>query len=220
MAHVLHSAAVPVPAGRHRAVARGDRGVGHGLGRVHLRDAAVGIAGTTRRAVDGLHHRLGARSRIAGGDDRAFGAESGSSCSRSTARRSPIAAPASTAGRTARRCPIAGAVAATVIAIAAALVAGPALPGARSDALLDYRKLGGADRGPGNLVVVTPLVDIRDRLKTSPAQELFTVDSHGYPTYWRIAGLDEFDGNVWGIAETQSAPIDTLEGARPRPAPR
>jgi transglutaminase-like putative cysteine protease len=109
--------------------------------------------------------------------------------------------------------PIAGAVAATAIAIAAALVAGPALPGARSDALLDYRKLGGADRGKGNLVVVTPLVDIRDRLKASPAEELFSVDSHGYPTYWRIAGLDEFDGNVWGIAETQSAPVSSLGGA-------
>jgi transglutaminase-like putative cysteine protease len=109
--------------------------------------------------------------------------------------------------------PIVGAVAATALAIAAALVAGPALPGARSTALLDYRKLGGADRGRGNLVVVTPLVDIRDRLKTTPAEELFTVDSHGYPTYWRIAGLDEFDGNVWGIAETQSAPISSLSDA-------
>ena len=110
--------------------------------------------------------------------------------------------------------PIAGAVAATVIAIAAALVAGPALPGARSDALLDYRKLGGADRGHGNLVVVTPLVDIRDRLKTSPAQELFTVDSHGgIPTYWRIAGLDNYDGNAWGISSTRSAPISALAGA-------
>src|SRR4029077_19590241 len=71
--------------------------------------------------------------------------------------------------------PIVGAVAATAIAIAAALVAGPALPGARSDALLDYRRLGGADHSRGNLVVVTPLVDIRDRLRTSPAEDLFTV---------------------------------------------
>jgi transglutaminase-like putative cysteine protease len=107
--------------------------------------------------------------------------------------------------------PIIGAFTATLLAIAAALVAGPALPGARSGALLDYRRLGGVARNRGDLVVVTPLVDIRDRLKQSPAEELFTVDSHGYPSYWRIAGLDEFDGNVWGISQTQSAPISTLE---------
>ena len=110
--------------------------------------------------------------------------------------------------------PVAGAVVATVVAIAAALLAGPTLPGARSGPLIDYRRLGGATRGPGNLVVVTPLVDIRDRLKESPPQELFTVVSD-HPSYWRIAGLDEFDGNVWGIAETQSQSIDSLDRAPP-----
>jgi transglutaminase-like putative cysteine protease len=109
--------------------------------------------------------------------------------------------------------PIAGAVGATAIAIAAALVAGPTLPGARSSPLIDYRRLGGSARGPGNLVVVTPLVDIRARLKEEPAQELFTVTSD-HPSYWRIAGLDDFDGDVWGIAETQSASIDALASNR------
>jgi transglutaminase-like putative cysteine protease len=108
--------------------------------------------------------------------------------------------------------PIAGAAAATVVVIAAALVAGPSLPGARSDGLIDYRRLGGASRAPGNLVVVTPLVDIRARLAKSPPQELFTVDSD-HPSYWRIAGLDEFDGQVWGIAETESAPVERLASA-------
>jgi transglutaminase-like putative cysteine protease len=108
--------------------------------------------------------------------------------------------------------PVAGAVAATIAAIVAALVAGPALPGAGSQALLDYRRLGGSASGHGNLIVVTPLVDIRDRLRESPAQQLFTVESN-QPTYWRIAGLDQFDGNVWGIAQTQSAPINTLAAA-------
>jgi transglutaminase-like putative cysteine protease len=110
--------------------------------------------------------------------------------------------------------PVAGAVVATVVAIAAALLAGPTLPGAKSGPLIDYHRLGGATRGPGNLVVVTPLVDIRDRLKESPPQELFTVQSD-HPSYWRIAGLDQFDGNVWGIAETQSESIDALDRARP-----
>ena len=105
--------------------------------------------------------------------------------------------------------PIAGAAAATVIAIAAALIAGPTLPGARSSPLLDYRRLGGTGTGPNHLVVITPLVDIRDRLKESPGRELFTVDAD-HPTYWRIAGLDEFDGDVWGIAETESLPLSAL----------
>jgi transglutaminase-like putative cysteine protease len=108
--------------------------------------------------------------------------------------------------------PIAGAAVATAVALAAGLVAGPTLPGARSNPLIDYRRLGGSARGSGNLVVVTPLVDIRDRLTESPAQELFTVETD-HPTYWRIAGLDEFDGNVWNIAETQSSPADALESA-------
>jgi transglutaminase-like putative cysteine protease len=119
------------------------------------------------------------------------------------------------AGPTRSALPLTGAVAATVLAISAALVAGPTLPGARSSPLIDYRRLGGTAGGPGSLVVVTPLVDIRDRLKESPAQELFTVESN-HPTYWRIAGLDDFDGQVWGIAETQSQPIDAL-GSSPRP---
>jgi transglutaminase-like putative cysteine protease len=111
--------------------------------------------------------------------------------------------------------PIAGAVVATTVALLAALVAGPTLPGARSDPLIDYRRLGGAARGAGSLVVVTPLVDIRDRLDASPAQELFTVKTNR-PTYWRIAGLDEFDGNVWLIAPgTDSAPVSALHSSPP-----
>ena len=106
--------------------------------------------------------------------------------------------------------PVAGAVVATAIALAAALVAGPTLPGARSAPLIDYRRLGGRATGPGSIVVVTPLVDIRDRLEESPAEELFTVTTN-HATYWRIAGLDNFDGNVWGIAGTDSSPINALQ---------
>jgi transglutaminase-like putative cysteine protease len=110
--------------------------------------------------------------------------------------------------------PLTGAVAAIVVAIIAALVAGPTLPGARSNPLLDYRRLGGSGAGQNRLVVVTPLVDIRDRLKEHPTQELFTVQSD-YPAYWRIAGLDEFDGQVWGIAETESLPASALASNAP-----
>ncbi|MDQ1534972.1 MAG: hypothetical protein QOF28_2733, partial [Actinomycetota bacterium] len=113
--------------------------------------------------------------------------------------------------------PIAGAAAATLIAIAAALIAGPTLPGARSAPLLDYRRLGGKDTSGNHLVVVTPLVDIRDRLRTTPARELFTVTSD-HPNYWRIAGLDEFDGQVWGIAETESQPLSALSSNPASPA--
>ncbi len=110
--------------------------------------------------------------------------------------------------------PIAWAAAAVVVAVGVALLAGPTLPGARSKALLDYRRLGGANGEGSHLVVVTPLVDIRDRLTDQSNEELFTVSTN-QPTYWRIAGLDTFDGNVWGIAETQSQPIAALDAVAP-----
>jgi transglutaminase-like putative cysteine protease len=85
-------------------------------------------------------------------------------------------------------------------ALAVGLVIGPALPGADARAWFDYRQLGASGGpGPGRYDTISPLVDIRDRL-TGPNSdaELFTVQS-GRAAYWRVAGLDRFDGDVWGI---------------------
>jgi transglutaminase-like putative cysteine protease len=83
-----------------------------------------------------------------------------------------------------------------VLAIAVALVVGPLLPGARSEAWFDYRNLG--DRGGGGTWrTVTPLVDIRTRLIDQSDDELFTVEA-ARGEYWRMVALDTFNGDVWG----------------------
>ena len=77
--------------------------------------------------------------------------------------------------------------------VAAALVLGPLLPGAKSAAVLDWRN---HDSG-GSRVTVSPLVDIRSRLVSQSNVEVFTVKS-GAPAYWRLTSLDTFDGQIWG----------------------
>jgi transglutaminase-like putative cysteine protease len=90
-----------------------------------------------------------------------------------------------------------GGVAAVGAAALLGVVAGPLLPGARSDAWFDYRGLG-ASVGGGTWRTVTPLVDIRSRLVDQSDTELFTVKSP-IPEYWRLVALDQFNGTVWGL---------------------
>jgi len=81
-----------------------------------------------------------------------------------------------------------------VAAIAAALVAGPHLPGAGKPPIIAWRN---TDRsGPGNRSTVSPLVDIRGRLVDRSAVEVFTVKSSNR-AYWRLTSLDTFDGDIW-----------------------
>jgi hypothetical protein len=112
-----------------------------------------------------------------------------------------------------------GAVAAA-IAVVTALVIGPLVPGARGEAWFDYRGLG--DHGDrATWKTVTPLVDIRTRLIDQSDVELFTVRAER-GAYWRLVGLDTFDGQVWGtegeaprvgqdIPDTQPAPPESVE---------
>ncbi|HLM63945.1 MAG TPA: DUF3488 and transglutaminase-like domain-containing protein [Acidimicrobiales bacterium] len=80
-----------------------------------------------------------------------------------------------------------------LVAVAAGVVTGPNLPGARADAVLAWRDLN--DDDPAR-VVVSPMVDIQARLLDQPDVELFTVRSPR-PEYWRLTSLDEFDGTIW-----------------------
>lgn len=81
-----------------------------------------------------------------------------------------------------------------VVAIAAALVAGPHLPGAGKPPIIAWRN---TDRsGPGNRSTVSPLVDIRGRLVDRSTTEVFTVKSSSR-AYWRLTSLDTFDGDIW-----------------------
>ena len=81
------------------------------------------------------------------------------------------------------------------VAVIVALLAGPRVPGSEDQALVD---LTGRDSGgESSRVVVSPMVDIRARLVNQSRTVAFTVRSPE-PSYWRLAGLDRFDGRVWG----------------------
>jgi transglutaminase-like putative cysteine protease len=77
-------------------------------------------------------------------------------------------------------------------AVAAGAI-GPRLPGADDEALIDTR-----NREGSVTEVLSPLVDIRARMKNRGNSELFTVQSSDGAHYWRAIGLPEFDGNTWG----------------------
>lgn len=103
------------------------------------------------------------------------------------------------------------------IALLAGIVIAPALPGSEDGPLLDYRSFGGGSgaSAPSNYRTLSPLVDLRARLTDQPDLELFTVTA---PTrlYWRIAALDRFDGEVWGI-ESQARDVGEELGRRRPP---
>ncbi|HEY8093811.1 MAG TPA: transglutaminaseTgpA domain-containing protein, partial [Acidimicrobiales bacterium] len=102
------------------------------------------------------------------------------------------------------------------VAVVLGVVAGPALPGASSDPLLDTRQ------GRSSRTTLSPLVDIQARLVNQSDQEMFTVASP-QPAYWRLTALDEYDLRIWrssrsygdasgelggGIRDDLSTPLD------------
>lgn len=80
-----------------------------------------------------------------------------------------------------------------VVALALAVAGVAAVPGVSGRGVVDLR-----DHKSGNKTrsVVSPFVDIRNRLLTQSDLELFTVQSTN-PQYWRLMALDDFDGNLW-----------------------
>jgi transglutaminase-like putative cysteine protease len=88
------------------------------------------------------------------------------------------------------------------VALAAALVVGPALPGAARPALVDWKGGGGS----GTRVTVSPLVDIRSRLVARESTVVFTVRSPAR-SYWRLTALDRFDGRIWS-SEREFGKVD------------
>ena len=103
-----------------------------------------------------------------------------------------------------------------VVAVVAALVLGPALPGAGEEPLWDLD----TGSGGGTRVTLSPLVDIRGRLVDNGDQEAFQVATE-QPSYWRLTALDTFDGEIWssegsyagvsGDLPQTAAPITTGE---------
>lgn len=89
----------------------------------------------------------------------------------------------------------AAAACAAFCALGAALV-GPLLPGAGKTAIIETRQTATDDGA-----VLSPLVDIRARLVNRSNVEMFTVSSAA-GRYWRISGLDDFDGTTWTLTST------------------
>ncbi len=78
-----------------------------------------------------------------------------------------------------------------LVAITAGIFAGPRLPGAGTDELYDWR-----NRSDPTRRVISPYVSIEKQLVSQQNIEMFTVVADR-PAYWRLAGLDGFDNNVW-----------------------
>lgn len=98
-------------------------------------------------------------------------------------------------GRGARALLVTGAVL-VAVAVPAAVLAAPRLPGGDGRALLDVD--GGGD---GDRVTLSPLVDLRSRLVEQSDVEVFQVRTSA-PSYWRLTALDRFDGTLWSSSGT------------------
>jgi transglutaminase-like putative cysteine protease len=101
----------------------------------------------------------------------------------------------------------AGSVVAALAVLTGSLV-GPSLPGAGADPLYSFQ-----DQGDPTRVVVSPFVNIRSRLVSQTSQELFTVAADR-ATYWRIAGLDTYEDDIWKVAGDFSPETGRLPGQR------
>ncbi|MDQ1506321.1 MAG: hypothetical protein QOD57_4048 [Actinomycetota bacterium] len=100
-----------------------------------------------------------------------------------------------------------GAAPVALLVAAAGLVLGPNLPGAQATPLVELRGTGGG--GDTSRITVSPLVDLKARLTSTPVTELFTVRSP-VPAYWRLTALEEFDGRIWSSRGTYRPAGDHL----------
>ncbi len=92
------------------------------------------------------------------------------------------------------------------LAVIAGVIVGPRLPGAAAEEMLSFR-----DQGDPTRVVVSPYVNIEARLVEQTSTQLFTVTS-AQPSYWRLAGLDTYDGGIWKVAGNFSPEDGALPG--------
>jgi transglutaminase-like putative cysteine protease len=99
-----------------------------------------------------------------------------------------------------------------VLAVVAAVIIGPNLPQAHSQALVGWR--GGEGDGPSSRTTVSPFVEIKKRLVDQSNLELFTVTSN-QRSYWRMTSLDQFDGNVW----SSNGSYEKASGSLPQRVP-
>jgi transglutaminase-like putative cysteine protease len=87
-----------------------------------------------------------------------------------------------------------------VAAVALAATAPVIVPGFGSKAVFD---LSSVNAGAG--LRVSPLVALGSALSDDSPVEVFRVQS-GQPSYWRMAGLDHWDGTTWRLADVEGDP--------------
>jgi transglutaminase-like putative cysteine protease len=85
-----------------------------------------------------------------------------------------------------------------------AIAIAPKLPGAGAKALVDTR-----GKHSSVTEVLSPLVDIRARMKNRGNSELFTVSSTDGGHYWRVVGLPNFDGSKWSPPQETLTKVDS-----------
>jgi transglutaminase-like putative cysteine protease len=99
-------------------------------------------------------------------------------------------------------------IAAGLTAVVAGMVVAPALPGAGDEAVLDYRGL--VDDDPDTYRTVTPIAEVGSKFLREDRKPLFSVSSP-VRTYWRTAGLDEFDGEAWTLSSGDGEVTEGLD---------
>ncbi|HVM51922.1 MAG TPA: DUF3488 and transglutaminase-like domain-containing protein [Acidimicrobiales bacterium] len=101
------------------------------------------------------------------------------------------------------------------LAVAAAVLLGPNLPGADAQAVIPWRS-GDRDEGSSR-VTVSPLVDIRTRMVDQAATEVFRVRT-SERSYWRLTALETFDGTIWSSSRRYGSAGGRLGSAVPEDA--
>ena len=105
------------------------------------------------------------------------------------------------------------------VAVAAALILGPSLPGAGSSSLIAWKNRGTGNGGNSSRTTVSPFVSIRERLVQHSGAAVFMVKS-SVRSYWRLTSLDTFDGTVWSSNDSYKSVKRDLSRADFEPAPK
>ncbi len=99
-----------------------------------------------------------------------------------------------------------GALILSAVAVAGGVLVGPRVPWANAEPMYSFAE----QRDPVRRVV-SPYVQIDKRLVEQRDQVLFTVESEE-STYWRIAGLDKYEDNLWKVEGDFSPEDGNLPG--------
>jgi transglutaminase-like putative cysteine protease len=96
-------------------------------------------------------------------------------------------------GRARRSQAVTGGIIAGALIVAFAIAIGPAFPGAKSAAWINYRKLG-SGKGSSELEARSPFLSIGDKLNNDPTEKILSVETSNHKAYrWRTIALDSID---------------------------